>query len=434
MRKKKIFILIISVSLIQLIQSKPIEVKYQTQQTLTIEQAIQYAYKNNPSIHAYEFNIKNYEKQQKSKLSSYIPNVTLSETLYDTQTKSGIQSSAAMQASQTILNFSKMDDYKKAGKTVVSARYQKEMHKNEIRFAIESAFINGWLLQQKSNLIDKLYFSTKETFQAKKHAHELNLLNKNDWLKEAAAYSTNLATVITYQDDINKAEKELAYYTGLQNIILYKKQSTNNNPILKLKLKPMQNFTPHPIEKYIADAIANRNDIKIQQKEIEKEHLESSYYAKQYLPKLSVFGNVSKNTMRTGNSYYSSDAGIKVSWNVFDGLSNYFYKSAADARKTKASLNKEDVIAKVKLEIEQAYSNFRKEINSLDAQRISYYQSYNEFKLEKQRSKLGIISKVDFQTAQLSWEEAKYKWVTQVTNTMIKQKILDYTCGYPKGS
>jgi len=409
---------------------EPIKAVQEEIPTLSIEKAVSEALTKKPSIHAYTYAIKGYERTRKTTLSSYLPNISLSETFYNSKNTSFLKRSFAIQAKQTLINLATRDNYRMATATVSSAHHQKESHKDAIRLATETAFLNSWLLQQKINLIVLLYQSTKDEFEKAKTEHTVNLLNKNDWLKSNATYSQNLAAVNSYRDDAAQAEETLNYYTG-DSVSLVPSNLKDAPPLIKLTWDPHQTITAKKLSYYYQKALDNRKDIKIKQDEIDLEAYTSQYYAKQYVPTVSTFVDASKNTVRQGNSTWSKSAGISVGWNVFDGLSNYFNKSAADARKMKTVLEKNDLIRKVKLEVQQAHSALQKEIKNLTSQNVSYAQSENEYLLRKQEFDAGLISKVTFQTAQYTYENARFAWLNQVATTTLKHYELLYTCGYP---
>ena len=428
--------------LIELIAQKP--------KTFSMKEAVNLALQKKPSIHAYQYNIKNYKQQQKSSLSTYLPNVTLSESLYNTRNTSQIKSSFGLQASQTILNLSQMDNYKLHGTDVRSAKHQKESHKDVITLATQTTFLSAWLLQQKLPLILLHYNSAKETFAQSKNQYKNNLLDRNDWLKAKSTYASALATVNSYRGEVDEAQKALEYYTGSSLLLVPAKVVPTK--VVPAKVEPTvltwdqhgrthsgQNYYGEktketnlkPFNYYYNLARSNRKDLKIKQVAIESESLTSQYYAKKYIPSISLFGSATKSTLRAGNSSWSKDAGLRLSWNVFDGLSNYFNKSAADARKMKIVLEKQDLTNQVKKEVQTAHTALSTEIKNLIAQKVSYKQSKNEFNLKKQELNIGIISNVDFQTATYTYENAQHTWLNQVASTQLKEYELLYSCGYP---
>ena len=400
--------------------------------TLSMQQAVKEAIKRKPSIQAHQYAITDYKRQQQATLSPYLPNISLSEKFYNTSNSSSAKSAFGVTASQTILSLSQQSYHRLYGSYVSSARHSKESHVDEIRLATETAFLNAWLLQKKLSLILPLYNSSKETFEQEKKQHDLGLLDKNNWLKSQATHSSNLATVNSYKQELAQSEKTLEYYTGLTLKLLPRHANSQTRLAWhRLTWKPEKKIKLNNFKSYLDKAIANRKDLKVKQDAINSEHYSSQYYAKQYIPSVSLFGSATKYTSRVANSSTSKEAGVQLSWNVFDGLSNYFKKQAADARKMKAVLEKNDSAMKIKSEVQAAYTALDTQQRTLAAQTISHKQSKNEFDLKKQQESIGLISSVDLEAAKFSWQDAHYTWLSASANTALKQQELAYACGYP---
>jgi len=417
--------------------ASPIQVKLKPA-TLSMQQAVKEAIKRKPSIQAYQYAITDYKRQQQATLSPYIPNISLSEKFYNTSNSSSAKSAFGLQASQTILSLSQQSYYKLYGSHVSSARHSKESHIDDIRLATETAYLSAWLLQQKIKLIIKRYDSSKETFEQSKKQHDLGLLDKNNWLKAQSTHASNLATVNSYKQELAQAEKTLEYYTGL-TLKLLPVQNDSSTRLVCTKLactrlvwEPAKKINLDNFESYLSKALKNRKDLKVKQDTINSERYSSQYYANQYIPSVSLFGSATKYTSRVASSSTSKEAGVQLSWNVFDGLSNYFNKQAADARKMKAVLEKNDTVMKIKTEVQTAYTALDAQQRTLSAQTISHEQSKNEFDLKKQQESIGLISGVALETAKYSWQNEHYTWLSSAASTALKKQELAYACGYPE--
>jgi outer membrane protein TolC len=395
-----------------------------------MEEAVKVALIRKPSIHAFAYSVKDFERQRKATLSTFLPNVTLSESFHTTGNASKIKDSFGVSVSQTIFDLARRDYYRLYSSLVSLAKHKKASHEDTIRLATETAYLNSWLLQQKLFSVILQYISAKETFKASKNSYKQNLLNKNDWLKAKESFAAQLAIVNSYKDEIAQAEKDLEYYTGIELKLLPNKKAVTPT---KLTWNHDQKIKINSFDYYYKKALRNRKDLKEKQDTIDSEAHKSQYYTKQYIPSVSLFGSLSRNTLRQGRVSHIKDAGVRISWNVFDGLSNYFNKSAADARKMQAILEKNDLIAQIKLEIQKAYTTLQKELRNLVAQKVSYKRSKNEFILKKEEFGTGLISKVDFHEAKFSYESAHHSLKTQTSVTALKKQELLFASGYGAG-
>jgi outer membrane protein TolC len=403
--------------------------------TLSMEQAVEQAKVKKPSVHAFRYSIENYQHLRKGTLSTFLPNISLNETFYNRKNPSNLKDSFVAQASQTVLDLSKVNHYKMLDAQVSGARHQLEGHKDDVQLATETAFLSAWLLQQKVDFFVLLYEASKKIFEQKKNQYDLNLLDKNEYLKARAEHAGNLATVNTYKQDLSEAEKTLEYYIQDPISLLLPKSDLSQKTIFPTKLKwdPEKKAGLEPFDFYYKKAIVNRKDLKIKQDTINLKSHTSQFYAKQYLPTVSLFGAATKSTIWNGDSTFNKEAGLRISWNIFDGLSNYFNKNAARAEKLQAILEKHDLSSQIKLEVQQAYSALKKEIDSLSAEKVEFKQSTNEIILRKQQHTIKLISDVDYQSAKFSYENSKISWITRSVSAELKRRELLKNCGYPSG-
>ena len=399
---------------------------------LSIDRAVDETLKHKPSVIAYHHAIQDAKRKRKAAWSSHIPNISLSQKFYNTKNASRIKSSFVISASQTVLDLAQRDYDRIKGAAVSLAKHQRSTHKDAMRIAVETAFLSSWLLQQKLPQIIFQYKSAKEVFYADKNKNENNLLDKNVWMTSESTYAGQLAIVDSYKDNIAEAEKIIKYYTGISLSLLPSAESAPK--LTRLNWNPQQKIIIQNMSYYFQKGLIYRKELKAKQDTINSEASTSQYYTKQYIPSVSLFGQATKNTLRNANSTFPKSAGLTISWNTFDGLSNYFNKSAADARKMKAILEKHDLINQIKLEIQTAYSALQKEMKQFSAQTVSYRQAKNEYVLKKQQLKTGLISNVDFQTAEYTFETARHDWLTQSATTALKELELLYSCGYPPHS
>lgn len=397
-----------------------------------MKSAVKKALLTKKSVQAYNQDIQNYKRQRKGTLSGYLPSITLTEKAYNSSYS--VKSAFGITASQTVIDFSTVNNFKLFSSYVSSAQHSKELHEDVTRLSTETSFLNAYLMQQKFKLIELLYNSSKESFDKAKNQFNLNLTNKTTFLTEKTTYAESLASVNSYKEDLENAEKDLEFYIGTPIKLL----KTSNkvikrkcNSYTKLSWNQQIKIKDKPVTYYYKKALKNRKDLKVKNDSIETEAQSSQYYTKQYLPKVSLSGSLTKYTYRTASSAWSKDIGVSLSWNVFDGLSNYFNKSAADARKLKAILEKGDLSAQIKKEVQTAYTALKKERYNLTAQEISYTQAKSSFDLQKKQYEQGLISKVDYKTAKYSLESNRFIWLSQTATTKLKYQELLYTCGYP---
>ncbi len=390
------------------------------QKTLDMKKAVKIAYKNRPSLKALKFSTQASESNEKVAISGYLPQLALSsDELFQTRSK-GLQNSTTIQASQLIYSFAGPKQLKKiAKKGTELAKLTERSHEDLIRYEVEATFLQTWLLQEKNKVIRSLNVSAKENIIKSEHQDKLNLLGKNDWLKDESTYANNMSNVYIYPDELSNSQNQLEYLLGNN----YKKKGiiprlvwNNNKPI---KVKSLTN--------YYRKALKNRKEIKLKQKEVEQYIESQTYYKNNYLPEVRMKGQSSRS-----DQIKTNNIGINLSWNLFDGASNYHESQKANANKLKALQEKESYIQQIKYEVQKAYHELIQYKKQLTAKDAELKQAKNEFELAKLKYKIGDISKVDLDTSQYNVDNVKFSWLSIKINTTIKQRELFFACGYPK--
>jgi len=186
------------------------------------------------------------------------------------------------------------------------------------------------------------------------------------------------------------------------------------------------------IDYYYRKALRNRKEIKLKRNDIALAKYASDQAISGYVPTVDIFGTLAQTKRRRGDKAFTRTTGLRISWSFFDGLTNYFNKSAADARKLQARLEKGDLIALIKRDVQAALSSVKTEQKKLTAQDVVYTQAKNEFILRKEEFTNGLISKVEYKTAEQQHESSHFTWLTQSVVTAQKYYELLRACGYPQ--
>jgi outer membrane protein TolC len=384
-----------------------------------MHQAVEMAYKHRPSLKAQKFTTQATKTAERKALAEYMPQVTISESNAFSTGSKGLQHSIGVNATQLVYSFAgPLEKYKIAKKGTKVSKFSEETHKDLVRYEVEASFLQSWLLQKKNEYIQSLEKSSNRRFEKEKDKNNVDLLDKNDWLKQVATYSENLSTVYLYTDELNNAQSELEYYIG--------KPFKQDIKKITLVWNSKQKITVEPLSYYIDLAMQNRKEIKQKQIEMEQQEEYRKYYKKTYLPSVSVSGNSS----RTSGTA-SSSVSLNLSWNIFDGGANFQDANKANANRLRYFMEKNQYMQQAKYDVEQAYNELAQYMKQLVAKDIRLAQAKNEFELKTLQLKIGEISPTEFEEAQFSWETEKFAWLTLKVSAALKERELIYACGYP---
>lgn len=411
------------------------EIKTRKITTLSMDQAVQMAYEYKPILKALKFAVKASREDEKKALAGYFPQITFQDIVYSSvggiaDVTGGVvatggvnvENNVSIQASQLIYSFAgPLESRRIARKGTEMAQYNEEQQKDLIRYNVEVSFLQSWLLQKKDELIKSLNNSSIQNIKKSEHQNKLNLLGKNDWLKDASGYAQNQATVFYYSDELNNAQSQLEYLIG--------KQFEGNIETINLEWDSSKEIKIEPLENYYEKALKNRKDLKEKQKEIELQSETKSFYTKSYLPSVSLSGNVVRNA-----GVASSIINLNFNWSISDGGANFHESNKANANKLKAIFEKDELTKQVKYDVQKAYYDLSTLLKQLAAKNIQLAQAQNEFNLNELQFKVGLISKVDFENSKMNWESQKFDWLTLKISAAIKERELSFVCGYPKES
>ena len=387
---------------------------------LTMQEAVEMAHKHRPSLNAFKYATQASKQDEKKAMAGYLPQVTLTEQQSFQDGLKGPQNSISVQASQLVYSFAgPLEERRIAQKVTESSKYYEETHKDLVQNQVEAAFLQSWLLQRKNKFIEFLSKSSTENIKKSEHQNELDLLDKNVWMTDAATHSEKMSTVYLYTDELYNAKNQLEYLIG--------KPFQNDETSITLKWDSKKEITLKPLHYYYDQAIKNRKEIKQKQMEIEQQQEYQSYYRKKYLPTVNITGQSGRSSGIGNNSI-----GAALSWNVFDGGANYHVQNKANANKLKAMMEKESYVQQAKYDVQKAYYDLSSYLKQLVAKNIKLAQAKNEFILKKQQFEIGDISKVDLETAKYNWETQKFNWLSLKITAAVKERELYYACGYPE--
>lgn len=429
--KKTIFsIVLFFISFISL-QSKTSTNTNTKNKILTMQEAVQMGYEFRPSLKALQFSTQANQYVEKQALAGYRPQVSLNNYSFFAKGTTDLQNQITLKGSQLIYSFANpIDQFKIAKKGTQASRFEEKSHKNLIRNQVENAFLLSFLEQEKQTSIDSLDKSSKENIKSAKHQNKLNLLNKNEWLTEEANYAKDESFVKFYIDEKNIAQKELERLTGTTIFDQTNKVALKwNDNTKKIRLKKLDN--------YIAISLKNRPELKAIQSLIEKEHLDTRYYKNTYLPSIGIQGEISRAStigstqgaiIRPNN--VTSNIGVGLTWDLFDGAARFQKSNEAHAKKLKIMMEKESTIKQIKLDVQTSYYELSKAKKEQSAKFIEYKQARNEFLLRKQEFEIGNISQVTFSNAKTLWETKQFEWLSTKINTAIRQNNLNFSCSY----
>jgi len=171
---------------------------------------------------------------------------------------------------------------------------------------------------------------------------------------------------------------------------------------------------PVPLEEAIRLALQKRPEVRQAEIQLEMgQHLLKLAKANDN-PSLALVGdynfrsNVLTSKLDRWDDYYTVN--IVLSFPLFDGFTTHARVNQARAQLTSADYALEAVQRKVRLEVEQAYLEFREAEERLNSQRTNVEQARESVRIAELSYKQGLVTSLDVISAQLALNEAETNW------------------------
>ncbi len=397
---------------------------------LILRDALTLAIHNDPGLRSADLETRARGYTEKKDLAGYMPKLTLSLSHTLTPT---FKTSTSARIDQTIFRADGP-----AAHAAISRKYKelseldKELKEDQLRLKTETAFIAAWLKQEERNLVKAKLKSARHVCELAKGKFDLGMSHKSDWLTSKSAHQKTIAEVNEYNNALATKIANLEAYTG--SLLIERKKCENGIGFERYPLidfDPKANIELADLNSYLEVSLKNRKDIIAKSIEAKRQQLTENLYHKGNLPRASFTGTAEKplNVSHSTDTIYS--AGIAVTWNVFDQLSNHFDASAAKARTTKAILEKEKIIRTAKSEVTAVHRTLGATLRTLHEKKHEVTAAQSAFELAQSKFELGMLSAADFTTAEKTWQTTNFAWLTLAAEAHTEYSELMSVCGYP---
>ncbi|MBX9831076.1 TolC family protein [Candidatus Babeliales bacterium] len=402
--------------------------------TLSLEEAIEIAHKNKPSLQALEQRIYVNKVEERKAWAGYYPTANFLGDLAQQSGQQVLQTTAIVQGQQLVYDFSgPQAQAKRAQKNTEAQRYFTQQSYNDVRLDVARTFLECWRIQQQNEAIRALNTSSQAVFDQASHQNKVNLLDKNVFLKNAEDYANDIATVHVYHDNLEIFQRRLEFLMGQVinlNILPSEKTKSSLVPTTKLVWNDDHEIKLEPVNVYHALAIENHPEIKEQQKNIEFQQEDEKIALNQHLPRFFLHGQTGATRKDITGFRNFHSFGLRMDWDIFNLPIIDYQAKQARARKLEATLLKQEIENRVRSDVETAYYTLALEASRLRAEKFHYARARNEFTLRKQEMDTGLISTVELSTAKTTWENAQIALINQKVITEVRRQELLHKCGY----
>ena len=226
-------------------------------------------------------------------------------------------------------------------------------------------------------------------------------------------------TLISAKQQLSNAKRGL-------NVILGQKEDVNYNVETNVDFNKMMNFDKLKEKVLKNNALLNQNEKNLAISEFNLKVNKATY-----LPTLNF--NASYGFNRTENEnlvnpfgarLITSDglnAGLNLSWNIFDGGTRKTRVANAKIAIENQQLQLEQQKITIENNLKNTWENYKNQLFILKAQETNVLTTQNNFDRTQERFKLGQITSVEFRQAQINLISAK----TALNNAKFDAKLIE---------
>ena len=271
------------------------------------------------------------------------------------------------------------------------------------------------LTENKENLNEALAISKQRLLRAK-YQYDYGQSTKLELLNAEVDVNNDSITLINANQQLSNAKRGL-------NVILGKTEDVYYNVETQVDFIEMLSF-----DALLQKTLANNASLKQNEKNIAISEFNIKINKANYLPSLGLntsYGwNMSENpatSFLAGSSSNGLNAGLSLSWNLFDGGSTKTRVANAKIAVENQQILLEQQKVTIENTLKNTWQNYQNQLFIIEAQEKNVLTTQNNFDRTKERFKLGQITSIQFRQAQINFINSK----TALNNAKFDAKLIE---------
>ncbi len=154
-----------------------------------------------------------------------------------------------------------------------------------------------------------------------------------------------------------------------------------------------------------------------------------------FLPTLSASFSYTWNSLSNGNALRNLDfnpysvVGLQLSVPIFSGGSRYFGLRSAELQRKEVSLQRENLISSLQMQVELTLDNINREANQIGASEQGMKQAAKAYDIMQRSFELGAASWLDLRDSELANTSAQLNYYQAIYNYLVSVSQLDLLLG-----
>lgn len=408
-------------------------------EVLTLDQCLEMAYKNSPSLKTAAKNLEIANLQVWEALGSFMPTVTYqlganksnvpSSTLGPEYTAGMIGITEKLYSGGLL-----SAKYKIAKFNFVNAMEEQRKAKQQITFNVKQAYYQVWQAEQMLEVSKSSLKNAERRYQQQKAYFDVGNASKVELLQAQVQWESMKPQVISNQNLLNAARLNLAIIMGIGKDVPY----TINVDLTKFQLP--ENVTI-AFETTLEDAYKNRPDVRVMENTVEIGKLNTKMAWAAVKPTLTLTNNLSGGVPASNGVFDLNPAnwpgGITKTWTLSLNLSGVLFDGLASEEKIMEAKKNEELIAirdsslkdQVRVEIEQAIQSINANLATARASQSNIDLAKESLRLIQAKFDAGMATTIDITDAQLKLDQALNGYYSGLSAYLTALAKLDLVTG-----
>ena len=274
------------------------------------------------------------------------------------------------------------------------------------------------LSENKTNLDEALSISKQRLLRAK-YQYEYGQSTKLELLNAEVDVNNDSITLISAKQQLSNAKRGLNIILGIEKAVTY-------NVETEVVFNKMMN-----LEELQQKTIANNSTLKQNEKNIAISEFNIKVNKANYLPSLALntsYGWNQNDNENLANAFQPKstssnglNAGLSLSWNLFDGGSTKTRVANAKIALENQQILLEQQKVTINNNLKNTWENYQNQLFIIKAQEQNVLTTQNNFDRSTERYKLGQITSIEFRQAQINFINSK----TAYNNAKFDAKLIE---------
>ena len=391
-----------------------------SQDTLTLEQTLSLALKENIDIKISVNNNENARNQANMGNAGLLPKINLigsgsynngeSSLEFATNDFASITDAssetsninAAIEFSYNIFNgLGSMNTYKKLNKQSNLKSIELQIQIEQILIKSAKKYYDIAFLQEQHAINYKLVEISLERYKRIKTQNEFGNASQLDLLSAEIDLNSDSVNLINISIDLNNAKTAL-------NQILNRKIETNFKVTADLKINKNLKFLE--LEQHVQK---NNNNIILEQIRLDIAKTNKKISNSSLMPRIDVSGQYGYNNTQSNTSLIRDQSNlgltgyVNFSWNLFDGFTRKTMLESAKIAIETSKLQLEAVRNKIQKDLNDTFNKYKKNINLIEIETRNQASADKFFIRAKEQFFQGQLSRNDFRLAQVDLSQSR---------------------------